>query len=543
MNSLRVTALALVAIAGWAGAQSNLIPGTDVSLAKMDTISALGRTGTFPTGMNGVAMATTSCNKGTVKVPWEAAMLEDHPFISFLVARETNGRLTQVSDYSYIKHGFFALTDSFCDVCQEGPFGGGDVLGLGCSDTYSTGNNGDNFWLGPPAEVNPWLGEWDATCSHFDKGEPAVAAPQDCDNSRSLSTGMASALGPVGHRINISDAEFQTAGQWYYQGYYVIRGEPEAVRENNWGSRHFTPSWSGSKWNLLSTTGFTNGSILGRWAGAVVTSNKNGNDDGRLYVAVKVTGPVEGMYHYEYALQNRDNYRGAGNVTIPICSGARVENFGFSDVDASAANDWTATVNAASIDLNANGNPVRWNSFYNFWFDSDAAPLASSISVAQFDAGAGAAAISIPTAAPVQLNNVYLGDGCSLGSGFPTLYANGKATLGNGSFALGSSGNQAGQLHFLALGSLDGSLSLGLGCTQWFGGSFGAGALLFLSTTTDGSGVATYAAPVPNDPAYEGISPNFQAAGLNPGGGPIAGLFELTNGLEVRIGNAVSNCP
>src|SRR5262245_11212086 len=95
-------ALALAFAAGLSHAQSNLIPGTDVSLGKMDTISALGRTGTFPDGLNGVALATTSCNKGTVKVPWEAAMLEDHPFISFLVARESNGRLQQISDWSYV---------------------------------------------------------------------------------------------------------------------------------------------------------------------------------------------------------------------------------------------------------------------------------------------------------------------------------------------------------------------------------------------------------------------------------------------------------
>ena len=134
--------------------------------------------------------------------------------------------------------------------------------------------------------------------------------------------------------------------------------------------------------------------------GATVTSAKNGNDDGRIYVAVKVTGPVAGLYHYEYAIQNRDNFRGAGDISIPICTDARVLNAGFSDIDADASNDWIATVNNGSIDIDVNGNPVRWNSFYNFWFDSDAAPLAGAISVDQHDAGAGLASLAIATATP-----------------------------------------------------------------------------------------------------------------------------------------------
>ena len=43
-----------------------------------------------------------------VDVPWLQAMAEDHPFIAFLLVRESNGRLVQISDHSYVKHGFFA---------------------------------------------------------------------------------------------------------------------------------------------------------------------------------------------------------------------------------------------------------------------------------------------------------------------------------------------------------------------------------------------------------------------------------------------------
>jgi hypothetical protein len=354
---------------------------------------------------------------------------------------------------------------------------------------------------------------------------------------------MASALNPVGHRINISDQQFLTPGTWYYQAYYVIRGEPGDDRENNWGTRRFTPSWNGAKWSTTSIPGFQNGSVLERWAGAMVKNNGNGDDDGRLYVAVKVTGPDEGLYHYEYAFQNRDNHRGGGDVSIPICAGARIENIGFSDVDHDAGNEWTASIGGASLDFAVNGNPLRWNTIYNVWFDSDAAPATADVTIQQFDAGPGLASIDVESLAPTALSNPYLGDGCSLGADFPSLYANGQATLGSSSFALGSAGNQPAQPHLLVASTTPGAVSLGGGCTQWFGGALGSSAFLVAATTTDGVGVATYPVPISSDPSWEGLDIYLQAASLNPGGGPLVGLFDLSSGLQVRVGSSIPRCP
>ena len=51
-------------------------------------------------------MNTTSCNLGSVDVPWLAAgsgtMQSNHPYIAFLACREMSGRLTQISNYSYV---------------------------------------------------------------------------------------------------------------------------------------------------------------------------------------------------------------------------------------------------------------------------------------------------------------------------------------------------------------------------------------------------------------------------------------------------------
>jgi len=50
-------------------------------------------------------------------------------------------------------------------------------------------------------------------------------------------------------------------------------------------------------------------------------------------------------------------------------------------------------------------------------------------------------------------------------------------------------------------------------------------------------------APVPNDIALEGLSLNLQAAARDPGHGVIPGGLELSDGLRVRIGSAVTSCP
>src|SRR5437667_365 len=83
-------------------------PGLHFRLSAMRGMEAMGRLGTFPNGMNGIAVATTVCNQGTVEVPWFQAMNVAHPKIAFLIASVRNGRIEQLSDRSAVKHGFFA---------------------------------------------------------------------------------------------------------------------------------------------------------------------------------------------------------------------------------------------------------------------------------------------------------------------------------------------------------------------------------------------------------------------------------------------------
>jgi hypothetical protein len=531
---------------GAAFAQPNATPGIDLSTSGIGTPTVILRQGAFPSGVNAFSASTTVCNPGSVQVPFQAVMDPDHPIIAFLLARESGGRLVQISDRSFVKHAFGSANTNGCGSCQNP--GTGSLIGLGCDDTYGSSTNANHFWLGPASEIDPWLGTWDPVCSHFDRGEPAVAPPSDCDGVRSLSSSQSTALNAgVNHRIRVLDADLNVPGStFWYQVYYVIEQEPEAARGNNFSSRQFIPTWNGSSWSISAPSTLYPGTVLGRWTGATVTSNTNGLDDGRVYVAVRVTGPVAGLYHYEFAVHNRDNAREISALRIPACPEARVLAAGFHDVDSDGANDWTFAKAGSEIVWSTATSPLGWNTFFNFWFDSDAAPVTNSTLVLdEFLAGPGAATVGVTSTAPLGLYNVHLGDGCGTPAA-PTLYATGspaRATLGNATFALASSGNAPGATVMLFGGPIDGTQSLAPGCDLFMGGSPPNPVFFFGYATASASGVATRSAPVPNDPTLEGAHLNFQTFEIQLGTGAYLGTLDASNGLRVRIGNLLSNCP
>ena len=384
MHSFR-TLLALVPallLAAPAPAQSNTIAGLDVELESLGGISWRNHAGTWPNGENALSMSTTACNTGTVNVPWQQAMDPDHPMVAFLVVAERDGRLEQISDRSYVKHGFTSTNSPGCGSC---PGGGGSNLVVGCQDTYSSSLNADNFNLGPPDEIDPWLGQWDPICSHFDQGEPPVAPPNNCDGNRSFTQFQANNLGPIGHRVRVLDAEFEHPGntKLAHQAYYVVESEAESARANNIGWRTFTATWNGSNaYNLNTTTSLAQESVLNAWTGATVASGAGGGFDGRVFVAGLAT-QQGAVWHYEFALQNRDNAGGLDGLRIPLTPGAVINGVGVLDIDLDPLNDWTAAVVGNELVFTGSGNSIEWNTIYNVWFDSDASPAPASVAVEQ----------------------------------------------------------------------------------------------------------------------------------------------------------------
>jgi hypothetical protein len=533
--------LGLLLLASPLAAQGNQDPDIDVALVQLGVPTSVGREGTFPQGSSGFAYSTTVCNVGNAVVPWFAPMSGKHPVIGFLLAREKDGRLEQLSDRSFVKHGFLAGTGRACGSCTL-PAVLGEELGLGCSDTYSTSTNGDRYYLGPPDEIDPWLGKWTSACSLFDRGEPEVASPDNCDGTRSFTHSMASALPPTAHLVRVDDAELNVSGASFFcQAHYVVKTEPEPARSDNTASLELDVAWQAGKWNFSAVGGIHQGPVLGRWSGAVVSSNTNGADDGRVYAAVKVSAPVEGFYHYEYALQNRDNARGVGAFRIPTCAGARVKSAGFRDIDDDASNDWSVTVAGGEIVFETPSDPQRWNTIYNFWFDCDAAPESGALTLDAFDAGQGAPFFTIASSAPTGLYNAWTGPGC--GPSPPSLYATGtpaRAQLGNASFGLESAGNPAGASNLLIAGV--GPVRHGpLGCSPTAKNT----RQVFSLRAANAAGVARHPFPIPADPSFEGLVLEVQALTLIRAVGPRPGTRQVivSDGLRVRVGDLVVGCP
>jgi len=540
--------LAFVALAAPLAAQSNVIAGRDIRLQDAFWIERYARAGAYPNGAQAIGTWTVCCNPGSSPIPFIAPMNPNHVYIHYMVLRESDGRLVQISNWSWVKHTFGSSNDpSPCGNCLTP--GLTSYVEPGCNDTYANFQAVDHFNLGPPEEVDPWLGTWNPVCSYFDVGNPPVAPAQQCDGIRSLDGNQAAVLNQhIGNALKVHDDDLAVPGaNFYYQCGYLIPHEADALRGDNLGSRRFTATWNGGtqQWDLADASSFQQGGVLQRWAGASIDSASNGGADGRFFVAVKVTGPTNGRWHYEYAVYNRDNQRGMGRFRVPVCASAQVSGFGFHDPDRNAATDWTAAHVGAEVVFQSNSlspNPLRWNCLYNFWFDCDAAPATGATQLDQYDIGPGALSVSVPSTIPGGLWNVHLGAGCAVGTA-PALSATGapaRAFVPNASFGLRLTGNVPGTACGFVASTVPGTLQLAPGCAAY------TGDLLSIvgpvSALADGSGTASLGVPVPNTPALEGQTIDFQALRL-VSGGAVLGALDLSNGLRVRLGNLIAGCP
>ncbi|MFK7739329.1 MAG: hypothetical protein AB8H80_03325 [Planctomycetota bacterium] len=400
MHRFTLPTLVLSMAAGLA-AQSNVVAGLDGRLTVIDDLTYYGRRGpAFPNGEAGMAMLNTMCNPGSVNIPWFAAMQPEHPMFGFLVLRVHNDRIEQINDWSYCKHAFTSINvNGSCGPCQDP--GTGSLMGINCSDTYGPSNNASRFWLGPPVEIDPWLGTWDPVGSYFDIGDPNQAGyPAAADGVRSLNSNI---FDSVEHRVTVQEVDLLTPGADYYYALQLIhKGESLANRDDNLAHRGMNPSWNGSQWSFGNNSeGQEYGSVLSRWPGAVVESGGNGNDDGRFFVASKVTPLGNGLFHYEYAVHNVDNSRGGASLRIPIDATATATNFTFGDIDDDSGNDWSAQRVGNEVVFSATqSNPLEWNSIYNFGFDADFVPGTSMCDIDEARPGPGAMSVSVETQVP-----------------------------------------------------------------------------------------------------------------------------------------------
>ena len=364
-------------------------------------------------GITAFSVGTVSCNIGTCWANWISGS-NQHPVIGQNMYRYKDGRFEQIGQ-SWLKHGFFALSQNFCSSgCVQSD---GSHLGVNCSDPYSAGLNGDQTRLGPRSEVNPSTGEYPF---------PFTTIGQTGD--------------VLYKRLQVHNEDLDPAlnpgAVYFVEGHYVSADDAMAGNgSNNASHRQVTVSGSSGTFDI-SLTGSTLQESAAIYAWKDIDLAVKGDavkvaGDGQFIVQSLVTDLGNGMWNYEYAVHNLSSHRSGGSFRVPVVLGAVIDNVGFHDVDYHSGEpydgtDWTSEVvvdaggaalvwSTDSHDVNPDANALRWGTLYNFRFDSDLPPVLGSPTIGLFRPGTPDE-ISAFSMVPSQCNNNALceaGENCS----------------------------------------------------------------------------------------------------------------------------------
>ena len=367
LRSTRHAAIAVLTLALMALPCFTQAPGPDVIVGGIPDVTTYTAVG----GINAYAIGTDACNIGTQPMLWQAST-SDHPVIAQNLYRLNGGRFEQVG-MSWLKHGFGASALNLCGTCQNP--GNGQLLGVNCSDPYSSGLNGSQGGLGPRFEVN-------ATSGLFPY---PFTSPAYADS--------------IARRLQVATADVNPTtnpGALYFvEAHYVTRDDAAAGNKNNnasWRRATFTAA-ANNPAALVGSTIQQQAAIYA-WGATEVGVTYSTYDDpqsGRFIIAEKHTSAAPPNIHHEYAVFNLNSERSAESFTVNMPAGFTANNLGFHDTAYHSGEpwdgtDWTSTTASNGImwattpyATNPNANALRWSTLYNFRFDSPETPTGYSI--------------------------------------------------------------------------------------------------------------------------------------------------------------------
>lgn len=439
--------LLAAAIVGCAGASAlaqctNPTSGPDVIVSSVSGASNYGSVGSI----TAFAVGTTSCNVGDANLDWEDSDPR-HPVIAQNLFRLKDGRIEQIG-MAWLKHGFASTNSESCGCNCDDP-GTFRLLGPGCSDTYDSTLNGEQFTMGPRSEVNAFTGEF-------------PYPPSNQGNGNAIYKRLQAEVADIDPALN--------PGALYYAEtqYVALDDAMFGNQANNTSYRPVTFSFSGGRWRL-STTGSTvqQKAAIQAWRTADPTVTETEvliPDEGRLIVSAKATDLGDGTHRYEYAVYNQYSDRSVGAFTVPLPASATVSNIGFHDVayhsgEPYSGTDWVGTRVGDTIvwatethAANPNANAIRWGTTYNFRFDADVAPTTGDATLGLFKPGTPesvTASTIVPTistpALPGDLNGDCVVDLTDLGTMLANFGLSGQSYEdgdidGNGTIDLGDLG-------------------------------------------------------------------------------------------------------
>jgi hypothetical protein len=270
---------------------------------------------------------------------------------------------------SWLKHGYLALAQDYCCVCQNP--GTGTILGVGCSDPYGAQTNGSQGGLGPRWEVDPFTGDF---------SYPFSTAGQSGN----------SLYKRIQVPVSDMDPSNNPGARYFVEAQYVHPDEAAYSNQfNNVSYREVTVS-PGTSHSLqfAGTTQVTEPAILA-WAAiqpGVHIETADFVEKGRVFLASGTQDNGDGTWSYDYALYNMNHAVGLSGLRIPVDISSTVTEDSFHGVphhsgDPQESTPWPFSRDATglewrtdSIDQNPNANLVTWGTLYSFSFKSDHAP-------------------------------------------------------------------------------------------------------------------------------------------------------------------------
>jgi len=337
-------------------------------------------------GITAFSVGTYSCNVGTCWLNWFENDTR-HPVIAQNMYRLADGRFEQIG-MSWLKHGFFALSDELCEsgcVSTDGTH-----LGVNCSDPYSANLNGFQARLGPRSEVNAANGSFPFPFSTIDQTGNAIYKRLQV------------------HDVDL-DPDLNPGAVYLIEGQYVSADDARAGMGNNNASYRSIDVIDTNGVYSIALTGMTarTKAAIQAWPAyqpGVVQDLIDVPGDGRFILASAATDQGDGTWTYEYAIFNMNSNRSGGSFRVPVPQAATVGEIGFHDVDYHSGEpydltDWPGVVETVAgsrrvswatrpYAVDPNANALRWSTLYNFRFVADVAPAEGTVTIGLFRPGA-----------------------------------------------------------------------------------------------------------------------------------------------------------
>ena len=338
--------------------------GPDVIVGDLPSVRYYGELG----GIRAYSVATTSCNIGDEVLEWFDNS-NRHPVIGQTLYRvNAEGTRVEQLGQSWLKHGFAALTGSVCDPCQNpGSF---SLLGVGCSDPYSTGLNGQQSNLGTKTEVNAFTGFFNWPFG-----------------------GRGQTGNTVFKRLQVEVADLEAGGTYYVGSQYVSPDDAEAGNQHNNAS--YRPVVPNATQTNLSVTSFTRREQAPIYAWKAVNNDVDLQEvfvpnEGLFNVAALAIDNNDGTWTYEYALHNQTSHRSADSFAVPAAGASTA----FHDVDYHSGDlyddqDWSASEGGGMVTFSPRDqgqftNAVRWGTMYNYTVTTSTPPTTGQIEIGLF---------------------------------------------------------------------------------------------------------------------------------------------------------------